>query len=115
MGTWELHDGKEPTGPLDEGHVVRLICEGLPETTVARPVGKQQWKSLRIHAPFAIALEARAAPTAQPRNEPAPSPQIVLHAAPEKPLFSGGFLVVVLFLFILPGMFLATCYGMCVR
>jgi|HubBroStandDraft_6_1064221.scaffolds.fasta_scaffold505855_1 hypothetical protein len=69
MPDWELHDGKEQIGPLDEDHVLRMIAGGLPETTVVRPVGSQKWKSLRAHAPFAIALERAAATTPAPAQQ----------------------------------------------
>jgi hypothetical protein len=74
---WELNDGKEHVGPLDEEHVLRMIGEGLPEGTLVRPEGKGQWKNLRVHAPFALALEQRAA-SQQP---PAP----LGYAAPQHP------------------------------
>ena len=57
MAMWELHDGKQQVGPLEEEHVIRMIAAGLPEATMIRPAGAENWKSIRAHAPFAIALE----------------------------------------------------------
>lgn len=56
---WEVHDGSQVVGPLDEDHVLRMIGQGLPETVVVRPEGKEKWKGIRSHAPFAVALEQR--------------------------------------------------------
>jgi hypothetical protein len=68
---WELHDGAAQVGPLAEDHVVRMILAGIPESTLVRPAGSEKWKSLRAHAPFAMALETRAhAPTPTMRSVP---------------------------------------------
>jgi hypothetical protein len=61
MPMWELHDGEVEVGPHDDAHVVRMIVAGLPEATLLRAVGTEEWKSLRTHAPFALALTKRAA------------------------------------------------------
>ena len=60
---WELHDGAAQTGPLDEDHVVRMIGAGLPATTMVRPEGREKWKPVGSHMPFAEAM-ARAVPAA---------------------------------------------------
>lgn len=75
MADWDLHDGKVQAGPFDEAHVVRMIDAGLPSETVARPVGQSAWQNLRAHAPFAMALERRAAvpPPAAPLAPTTPS------------------------------------------
>jgi len=57
MPAWELHDGSEQAGPFEEDHVVRMILHGIPPGTLARRVGTEDWKGLRTHAPFAMALE----------------------------------------------------------
>lgn len=61
MTNWELHDGTAQIGPLDENHVVRMINAGLPVNTMVRQVGTEEWRTLRSHAPFAIALEGQMA------------------------------------------------------
>lgn len=43
-----------------------MIAAGLPEATVVREEGAQDWRSIRSHAPFALALVARSAPPAAP-------------------------------------------------
>lgn len=55
--TWEIHDGQQQVGPLDEEHVLRMIAAGLAEGSLVRPSGTAQWVALRSHAPFAMALE----------------------------------------------------------
>jgi hypothetical protein len=75
---WEMHDGTAQIGPLDEDHVLRMIAHGIPAATVCRPVGASQWKSLRVHAPFAVAIELAAA-----KNEAPPPP--AASAAPTPP------------------------------
>jgi hypothetical protein len=37
-----------------------MIAAGLPAETMIRAAGTEEWKSLRSHAPFAMALERRA-------------------------------------------------------
>jgi len=59
---WEIHDGAQVVGPLEEDHVIRMITQGLPETVVVRPEGAPTWTGIRAHAPFAVALEQRGAP-----------------------------------------------------
>lgn len=60
---WELHDGAAQVGPLTEDHVLRMIAAGIPATTLVRPAGSEKWKSLRAHAPFAMALDRAATAT----------------------------------------------------
>lgn len=72
MAEWEVQHGAERVGPLDEAHVIRMIEQGLPEGTLVRPVGKEHWKNLRAHAPFAAALEAASARNAPQPSAPAP-------------------------------------------
>lgn len=55
---WELHDGEAQHGPFTEDAVIDAIRRGLKPTTQIRPVGRERWKSLRAHAPFAAALDA---------------------------------------------------------
>lgn len=58
MASWDLHDGEEQAGPFDEDHVVRMIQHGIPATTLVRQLGTEDWKGLRSHPPFALALAA---------------------------------------------------------
>ena len=60
MPRWELNDGQAQTEPHDEDHVIRMIQAGLPEATLVRAEGTENWKGLRSHVPFAMALERRA-------------------------------------------------------
>ena len=71
---WELHDGNEQVGPLDESQVLTMIRDGLPARAIVRPEGKEAWKGLRAHAPFAMALEAREAGDAIPPPMPIAAP-----------------------------------------
>lgn len=79
--TWEIHDGQQQVGPLDEEHVLRMIAAGLPATTVVRPAGAEEWRNVRTHAPFAIAMAGRAnmAPALAPPTQARPA------APPSKP------------------------------
>jgi hypothetical protein len=70
---WELHDGAAQVGPLAEDHVLRMIAAGIPESTLIRPAGSEKWKSLRAHAPFAMALERRASTLAVVAPPPSPA------------------------------------------
>lgn len=79
MSTWELHDGRAQVGPVDEQHVLRMIAEGLPENTVVRQVGEADWRSLRSHARFAVALGQRAAPAPAMAPQGYPQPQAFGH------------------------------------
>lgn len=56
---WELHDGEKQHGPFTEEAVIDAIRRGLEPTTQLRPVGRDKWKTLRAHAPFAAALDSR--------------------------------------------------------
>lgn len=69
---WELHDGVAQVGPLEEDHVLRMIWAGLPAQTVVRQVGEAPWRSPRTHAPFAIALDQKAASMAPQQGYPQP-------------------------------------------
>lgn len=74
---WLVSDGKDVLGPVSEEHVLGMIGNGLPATVLVKPEGTEEWKSLRTHAPFAMALnqrEAEAPPPAPPRPPP-PAPQ----------------------------------------
>jgi hypothetical protein len=74
MPQWELHDGQQQVGPLEEDHVIRMIEAGLPDSALVRAVGETDWRGPRSHAPFAAALERRgaAAPTRTPKVSRAP-------------------------------------------
>jgi hypothetical protein len=63
---WELHDGTDQVGPLEEAHVIAMIRNGIPSDIVVRRVGDTDWNSLRSHAPFAIALGQIAAASGPP-------------------------------------------------
>lgn len=83
MGQWELNDGTGQVGPLEEDHVTRMVSAGIPEHTVVRQVGESEWRSLRTHAPFAIALVQRAA--SAPAGAP-PVAAIAPSAQPQRPV-----------------------------
>ncbi len=79
---WELYDGKEQRGPLSEAEVVAAIHAGeVPPAAQVRPEGKGTWKSLRAHAPFAMALDSTASPPAAPAPMP---PQYPVVAPPQQ-------------------------------
>ncbi len=97
MAMWELHDGEVQVGPHDDDRVVRMIVAGLPEATLLRVAGSEEWKSLRTHAPFALALSKRAggfAPVAAPVVAVAPQPQPVQAKKVKKSEFIGAGCVV---------------------
>jgi hypothetical protein len=84
MAQWELHDGQAQVGPLDEDHVLRMIAHGIPAETVVRRVGEPDWRSLRSHPAFAVALERKtSAPVAAP-----PAVVAGLLPVPAKPAMS---------------------------
>lgn len=57
---WELFDGQTEGGPFTDDDVLRAIRErSVPDSSQIRPVGQSQWKGLRAHAPFAMALDER--------------------------------------------------------
>lgn len=62
MAKWELHDGKDQTEPHDEAHVLRMIAQGLPASTMVRAEGEQTWRPIGTHAPFAQGIALLAAP-----------------------------------------------------
>jgi ribosomal protein L40E len=98
---WELHDGTEQVGPLDEEHVLRMIRDGLPPNTLVRPVGKDAWKGLRAHAPFAMAIETRdaggdasASPSfSAPALAPAVAPPLQARKKPKSDFIGAGCVV----------------------
>ncbi|WP_438038897.1 hypothetical protein [Sorangium sp. So ce128] len=53
---WEILDGQTVLGPFTEGAVIEEIRKGLLPTTRARPVGKENWRPIGAHEPFAQAL-----------------------------------------------------------
>lgn len=71
---WELLDGDKERGPMPEASVIDAIGKGLKPTAKVRPVGKESWKLLGSHEPFAQALErsmsavAKAAPLTNARD-----------------------------------------------
>lgn len=75
MTLWELHDGRQQIGPLDEEHVVRMIFAGLPPTTWVRRAGDPTWVALSTYYPFAMAIE---------RMRPPPSLVIQGHYYPQQ-------------------------------
>lgn len=62
MNDWEIQAGDGTRGPLTEDAVIAEVRAGLPATTMVRPVGKDVWKPVGAHLPFAQAL-------AEPRTE----------------------------------------------
>jgi hypothetical protein len=89
MATWEIDNGNERVGPLEEEHVLRMIAEGLPEAVLVRPAGAEAWGALRSHGPFAAALERRSpAPPSGPAS-PAPAPAAAPSGVPARSLLRG--------------------------
>jgi hypothetical protein len=53
-----FHPAKSKTfGPFTEDDVVHQIKNGLNRDTMIRAMGESEWRSLRTHAPFAMALQ----------------------------------------------------------
>jgi hypothetical protein len=110
MADWEIFDGTTINGPFSEQAMVDTIRRGMPATILIRRVGTEDWKGLRSHPPFAMALEA--ATVAQsaaipPQPQPTqPAPTVVVSS---NPATEGCFTV----LWIIFGtglvLFLATC------
>ncbi len=72
---WEIGDGEGARGSFTEAALVVAIERGLPATTLVRPVGKEKWKPVGAHVPFAQALaRAAARPLPPPQIPPAPAP-----------------------------------------
>jgi hypothetical protein len=68
---WELHDGERVVGPCAEQDVVSALAAGrLGPPTVCRLIGDAEWRSLRTHAAFAIAMEQRATRQASQEQPP---------------------------------------------
>lgn len=58
MADWELYDGERTLGPKTEAEVLEELRRGaLPTATVIREAGSgSEWRHIRTHAPFAMAL-----------------------------------------------------------
>jgi hypothetical protein len=70
---WEVRMGEEVSVPYEEDDVVAMLSGGaLDAATLVRPVGKQAWKPVGRHAPFAAALR-RAALRAELQGPAAPA------------------------------------------
>lgn len=54
---WEIHDGKQQYGPRSEAWIVEAIGRGMNSAVVIRRVGSDEWKGLRSHPTFALALD----------------------------------------------------------
>jgi hypothetical protein len=80
MRNWEVHDGEREVGPVDEQRVLRMIADGLPATAMVRAVGKDEWRRIRTHAPFAAALDDGRAAEMEVEVEVDPRP----HAEPPR-------------------------------
>jgi hypothetical protein len=76
MASWEIYEptSGETRGPFTEDWVVDAIGKGLKRDSLIRPVGTEDWKGLRSHAPFAMALEAAGNASAAPAVAPTRSP-----------------------------------------
>ncbi len=106
-GMWELYDGKEQRGPLSEAEVVVLVKNGeIPPAAQVRLVGAEEWRTLRSHAPFAMAL-GQAAGGAPPATEA----QGVVTTRPETSPVTWGCaaMAVGLLLLVLLGFFRSAC------
>lgn len=74
MSAWELSDEEqEVVGPVDEAQVVAMIADGLPSTVLVRQVGETEWRGLRSHIAFALALEEAAGAAAAGPHPPRPT------------------------------------------
>jgi hypothetical protein len=95
VSEWELHTGDKQGGPFTEANIVEAIERGLKATVVVRQVGSEEWKSLRTHPPFAMALERVAAGSPPPPPFGLPSRRYSKRSR-SRPRMSGphcGFLV----------------------
>jgi hypothetical protein len=97
---WELYDGFSESGPLSDADILRAIrADELVDTAQIRPVGKSAWKSLRAHAPFAMALDERG-----PRKPQAEASQASAKIETQRLMFGIGTIVQLVgaFGFVLP-------------
>jgi len=86
VSAWELHTGDKQGGPYTDAQIIEAIERGLKATVVVRQVGSEEWKSLRTHPPFAMALE-RVSAASQPPPISATAPMgspIAPKASPPK-------------------------------
>jgi hypothetical protein len=116
MATWELYDGKAQIGPLEEDHVIRMIAAGMPANTMIRQTGSEDWKGLRSHAPFAMAIEQAQGSSLVSPGFPAPrEPQPSYHAPPPQVVVqqtsgcSTAFWFIILLFVIIPAMGFMSC------
>jgi hypothetical protein len=76
MADWEIFDGKTIQGPFSEQALADSIRRGMPPTVLVREMGTAEWRSMREHGPFAVALLAQPAPPPPP--PPTPPPQTII-------------------------------------
>lgn len=76
MADWEIFDGKATQGPFSEQALADSIRRGLPPTVLVREVGATEWRSMREHGPFAVALLSQ--PVSAPPPPPPPVPQTII-------------------------------------
>jgi hypothetical protein len=77
MADWEIFDGKSTQGPFSEQALADSIRRGLPPTVLVREVGAAEWRNMREHGPFAVALLS--APQVAPPPPPPPAaPQTII-------------------------------------
>jgi hypothetical protein len=74
MADWEIFDGKTIQGPFSEQALADSIRRGMPPSILVREVGTTEWRSMREHGPFAVALLAQPAPP----PPPPPAPQTII-------------------------------------
>jgi hypothetical protein len=76
MADWEIFDGTQTQGPLSEQALADSIRRGLPPTVLVREVGAAEWRNMREHGPFAVALLS--APQVAPLPPPPAPPQTII-------------------------------------
>jgi hypothetical protein len=83
---WEMFNDGKAVGPCDEADVLTAIKRGgLRDGSMARPAGTDEWRRLRAHAPFAMALDERSEAPAEPVAATAPA----RHPGSLRPWFLG--------------------------
>ncbi len=110
MVNWEIYDGTAQRGPLSEAEAVAAIRAGeVPPAAQVRQVGTEEWRPLRSHAPFAMALGQAAGPA--PSAPAAVTVQGVVTTRPETSAVTWGCaaMAVGLLLLVLLGFFRSAC------
>lgn len=56
MADWEIFDGTQTQGPFSEQALADSIRRGLPPSVLVREVSAAEWRNMREHGPFAVAM-----------------------------------------------------------